>query len=432
MRLGWQYLQASDKEALFNGLISGKPPYPGPFHLEIDPFDACNAQCYFCSSKAIRHGAILPWDRLHLLLEAAHAGGLRSIRLAGGGEPLLYPHFIDLLHWSTQHDVRLDNLTTNGLRLSGALAEALAQSPPLFLNVSLNYATAAGYSQGMGLDPSRFDEVCGNVLQFGQLLRRAHRERDCQIHIQFMLNRDTLNQLPLMFELASRLQVHGLTIRGIQNLPQAERLRPEERRRFINDVTPLAHHYTDTYWIMFDLGCEGLAAEAAELTAAIHAHHGLEVSPDPLLDLFRFCLMPWYSLAVLGSGNVYPCCMLLNDTTIKSLGNLKTQTLDEIWNGPAYQQMRWEVRRSMILGGGYNGSSVVPVHVATMLASGGLRLGRQPARPRRPGSVGQSHHPATFQRERPIHNFSISHVTKSSESGAAHSSPDRRQALNVS
>ena len=351
MRLGWQFLRDEDKQSLFRTMMDERADCPGPFHLEIDPFDACNANCFFCNSKDIRHGAALPWDRLHRLLEDALPRGLRSIRLSGGGEPTLYPQFIEILHWLTAHRIELDNMTSNGLRLSGQIAETLARTPPTYLMISLNYATPASYTRGMGLDSSRFEQVCRNILNFKRLLLESGRDAACQIHIQFMLNRVTLKDVPVMFELADRLQVYGMTIRGIENQPDDERLTPEERQRFMDEVAPLARKYTNNFWIMFSLGTEGLDVETAALTAEIHAHHDSAPAPDPVYDAFRFCLIPWYTMAVLGSGKVFPCCMLLSNSAVEPLGDLKTQSLAQIWNGPAYRKLRREVRHSMLLGG---------------------------------------------------------------------------------
>jgi hypothetical protein len=61
--------------------------------------------------------------------------------------------------------------------------------------------------------------------------------------------------------------------------------------------------------------------------------------------------MPWYSLSVLGSGKVYPCCILLSNESLDPLGDLSKQSLAEVWNGTAFNRYREEIRRSMILAG---------------------------------------------------------------------------------
>jgi MoaA/NifB/PqqE/SkfB family radical SAM enzyme len=50
------------------------------------------------------------------------------------------------------------------------------------------------------------------------------------------------------------------------------------------------------------------------------------------------CIAPWVYLDILPEGTVVPCCS--NPT---ELGNLKFQTLDEIWNGDAMKKLRLEM-----------------------------------------------------------------------------------------
>jgi len=350
MKQGWQFLTDADKNALFEGVMRSEGPCAGPFHIELDPIDACNARCYFCNAADLLKGSKLAWERVEPLLDQAKSRGLRSIRLAGGGEPTIYPNVTDILDWLERNDVRLDNLTTNGLRLSGDLAEAFARVPPAYLNISLNYATATSYERGMRVPASKFDQAVQNVTEFVKLMRARGKGHECEVHVHFMLSRSTLDDLPEMFKLCERMGVHALSIRGVHGEPDEARLTADERARFIREVTPLAREYSQRFWIMFALRLEGLEEETSRLTDELYSAHQTSAEAAEQED-FQYCLMPWYSLAVLGVGKVYPCCILLSDPNVEPLGDLSTQTLDEVWNGPAFQRYRNEIRRSMILGG---------------------------------------------------------------------------------
>lgn len=56
-----------------------------------------------------------------------------------------------------------------------------------------------------------------------------------------------------------------------------------------------------------------------------------------------FCILPWIHLNTWPNGNVYPCC--LTDYR-EELGNMKDNTLEELWNVPRMK----EIRRDMLLG----------------------------------------------------------------------------------
>jgi radical SAM protein with 4Fe4S-binding SPASM domain len=50
-----------------------------------------------------------------------------------------------------------------------------------------------------------------------------------------------------------------------------------------------------------------------------------------------FCVLPWTHLHTWPRGDVYPCCLVDEKTP---LGNLETNTLEELWNAPMIREMR--------------------------------------------------------------------------------------------
>jgi len=52
----------------------------------------------------------------------------------------------------------------------------------------------------------------------------------------------------------------------------------------------------------------------------------------------QVCNYPWSSVCVLSDGRVVPCCRDVNGSYV--LGDLKHQSLSEIWNGPAMVRLR--------------------------------------------------------------------------------------------
>ena len=50
-----------------------------------------------------------------------------------------------------------------------------------------------------------------------------------------------------------------------------------------------------------------------------------------------FCMLPWVHIHGWSDGNAYPCCMSDPDEPI---GNLRDNTLEEVWNNKAYRTMR--------------------------------------------------------------------------------------------
>lgn len=56
----------------------------------------------------------------------------------------------------------------------------------------------------------------------------------------------------------------------------------------------------------------------------------------------QYCEYPWTSLTVMADGNVVPCTQISNSEIV--LGNIKKNTLEEIWNSDEYKKFRnWHI-----------------------------------------------------------------------------------------
>lgn len=128
-----------------------------PISLRLSLTDRCNLRCRYCRPDAVMHtrpAADAPapeiWlDRLRLLQQAAPIAKLRLT----GGEPLLYPHLIDLLRGCRDLGIPDLALTTNGLGLARRAA-ALREAGLKRINISLD-----------SLDPDTYRRLTGGDLQ---------------------------------------------------------------------------------------------------------------------------------------------------------------------------------------------------------------------------------------------------------------------------
>ena len=59
-----------------------------------------------------------------------------------------------------------------------------------------------------------------------------------------------------------------------------------------------------------------------------------------VIDNKTMCLFPWTHMYVHTTGDVFPCCIALPGHKEFSLGNVKTQSIEEIWNGEPYKKLR--------------------------------------------------------------------------------------------
>lgn len=338
---GWQYLRPEDLDTIARGIADGKV-YGGPFHIELDWVDACNANCFFCASSAVHSDKTLSWERAHEILEEARRGGLRSIRLAGGGEPLLHPNLPDLADWLAANDIVLDQVNSNGIALSDSRIAALMTPRTGEVHVSLNYADAESYAEGMRLPAQVFDKVCDGISRLDEA-RRREGARLGRLSVQFFVYKRTLGRIGRMYQLGRRLGADRISFMELYGIDPA--LQYDE-----SDVPAIAAQMRE---IMQDDN-EGRIESLLWSRGAGPAIKAIERElrpdkPEPKIDFnTRFCFIAWYSMTVIGSEAVYPCCFFFDEP--KGLEDLSGKSLDEVWRGPHYTRLRHEFRRWYLTG----------------------------------------------------------------------------------
>jgi len=125
-------------------------PQGGPGFVQIALTNACNARCRFCGFAQIRPEAWVMAEatRLRRGLATLAANGVRYLAFTGG-EPLLYPHLLEILHEAQSLGFRL-LLCSNGSLLTKELVSALAQAGVGHLLISIDAASAQVHESHRG------------------------------------------------------------------------------------------------------------------------------------------------------------------------------------------------------------------------------------------------------------------------------------------
>jgi cyclic pyranopterin phosphate synthase len=126
-------------------------------YLRISVTDRCNLRCVYCMPPQgvpkRPHGEILRYEEIETVARAAAELGITKVRLTGG-EPLVRPGVVDLVHMLARVDGIDDlSMTSNGILLRD-YAQALAQAGLRRVNLSLDT-----------LRPERFRRItrCGEL-----------------------------------------------------------------------------------------------------------------------------------------------------------------------------------------------------------------------------------------------------------------------------
>ncbi len=351
MLFGWDRMTRDDEDRLLRGVVRGGV-HGGPWAIEIQPTNVCNVDCFFCSSKFHRAGQFLDWEGVLLpLLKDAAARDLKSVRLSGGGESLVYPKMRPLLGFLGEHGVRIADVTTNAAPLAKYADEMVAVGLDL-ANISINEPDAERYASTMKTKPRIFDHVLEGIRALRTAADREPEGSRPVIELKFMLWRENRHLLPRMVELGVELGADRIHLNNIIGLEKERRFAPSEIEETKETLTAVIEEDARRERPLLDVWMD----DEPELQRHAFAER-MRVMPGFAPEIERqekrrteYCLMGWYSMTIAATGLVFPCCNFVG-LPDKVTGDIGRQSLAEIWEGADYEAFRREFRRLIVLEG---------------------------------------------------------------------------------
>ncbi len=263
-----------------------------PHVHQIEPTNHCPYSCVMCprSRWMTRELGFMEMglyravvDEIATFDEAVRA---KELELFHFGESLLHPQIFDMVRYAAGKRLAVV-LSVNAPELSPAKAEEILASGPARLIVSLDGYDAASYRQIRG-DAADFATAMANLHHLAELVRKnAPTTRVCVRMIRLKQNETQLEPFRAAWEGS------GIDVEIRPFFPWTEK-------------------------------------ELAELG---------EVQKYPP---YMPCPFPWQYLVVQWDGTVVPCCRDYNG--VNAVGNVREETLRQIWNGERYAAFRRQHR----------------------------------------------------------------------------------------
>ena len=290
-----------------------------PVTLDLEPNNDCNFGCPHCQ---VTHWAK---PRVHLGPESFDRildqfPPLAGVKLQGMGEPLLNKALLPMLRAGEARGTPM-SFFSNGSVMSPAIAQQLASLGGTRITFSIDGATAAVFERiRVG---GKFEKVCENVRR---LVRLRGEARQPAIEVWTVVTRENVGELPDIVRLAKDLGVDAITF-----------------QLFVSDWGKMEmKQYADAARVRStEPEVEALLGQARAVADVIGMP--LKVSRANFLSRDKPCRWPWTSAYVASNGDVVPCCIVADSDTVR-MGNVFEQPFGEIWNGPAYRQLREQIR----------------------------------------------------------------------------------------
>jgi|WetSurMetagenome_2_1015567.scaffolds.fasta_scaffold00534_22 radical SAM protein with 4Fe4S-binding SPASM domain len=282
------------KRIIEKGRISLIPQLPlsTPFVINVDPSSVCNFQCKFCfhsnNEKIIKKG-IMPW---HIYKDIIYDikqfdKKLKTLRLYAFGEPLLNPHFSDMIRYAKNNDVsETIDTTTNGSKLNPKLNLDIIDAGIDRINISVEGVNAHQYKDFSNYDID-FKKYVENIKHLYE------NKKQCTIFIK--INGDIISE--------------------------------EDKNTFLEIFSPISD----------GIAIENVMSCWYDFKMELMPNKNVGVYGQPLKEV-QVCPYIFYNLSINYNGMVSACFLDWNQKII--IGNILTESIKNIWNGQRLQTMR--------------------------------------------------------------------------------------------
>lgn len=303
--------QARNRRRLADDYRDGRTVLRGrPAHLKIELTNFCNLACPMCPHSRMQRPVGYMAPELFRSIVDQAVPELEFAYLHHLGESLFHPRIGELIAYGKRRGAAL-GLSTNATFLTAGKTRALLDSGLDFLVISLDANSPESYAHmRRGGD---FARTVGNVRR---LFAEKHaRKSPLRVVVQMIVSAHNQHEIAAFARAWDGQVVLKVARDWAGQVPLTALLRPPARPALVDPARCAAP--------------AGLALAEAEPAKAAPAPPLFEPSP---------CRMLWTELTVLWDGQVVPCANVYEHQNL--LGDLRTQTLLDVWNGPPLQALR--------------------------------------------------------------------------------------------
>lgn len=276
--------------------------------LYIEPTSMCNLNCKMCfrNSWIEEEQGLMSSEVISKIYKSVQSQkSIEKVVFAGMGEPLIHAKISEMVHHISQM-MKETEIITNGTVLKESVSDNLIDAGLTFLWVSIDSShieSSAQYS----------DVVFKNIEYFNRL-----RKGKCKLGFTFVLTNPSIDDLGRINEFADRFNADQI------NLSQ---------------IIPCE--------LIENLNYDGRLPIGKISRIDINEKHQPRLNYCPFIE-DGCCFIKW-------NGEVVPCMQLLHSSytylfnekrKVMSycFGNIKKQTLSDIWNSDKYRDFRKKVR----------------------------------------------------------------------------------------
>ena len=251
----------------------------------VESTNCCNLECIMCPyTKQTRSKGVMSYELFQKIVDNKWLSHSDFVRFHGMGEPLLNKELINMINYAGERGIKTE-ISTNICLLDSKRSERLLDSSLTQIIMSLDGVNPETYERVR--KKANFKKSVDNIHKFLELKKK--KQSNIWVVLQIICMEEMVEQINDFVE-------YWRSYDGVNEI----------RIRFVND------------W-------------AGNISNESGNNSKKRIYP---------CSLLWESVVIQYDGMVVPCCRDYDSKYI--LGDLKKQSLDEIWNGPAMLKLRRE------------------------------------------------------------------------------------------
>ncbi len=305
----------------------------------------CNLQCPYCYVGDDRLKQELSTQEWFDVIEQIP---FYSFVTLVGGEPLIRKDFISILEKVCKKTCGKVSVVSNGILINEEIVKAFVKNKMMLLSISLD-----GYGENHDLNRGQngiFDKILTNLEMIKSYKKRP------MVDIKTIVLENNLDDLPKLYKLCSDMGFEFLSISFLRNnnLKQNSKLFDKFVPEF-NENYPIKKYFDMEHFKEVYAELEDLSKKSNTL---IRFSPKFENSANPLQkieeffnypenksvnEIYKPCKFPFSNTFITPEGNLYPCLS-------QKMGNVKENTIKEIFNKPNYCYFRKNLKASNVFG----------------------------------------------------------------------------------
>lgn len=304
-----------------NSLVTGREV--APINIEINLTNQCNHNCIWCTYGYLHNnGDTLSADVVRKVLKEARDLGVKSVTWTGGGEPTVHKEFNQLIRCANELGFK-QGLNTNGYLLNEQAISFIASNFS-YVRFSVDAASPATLQKCHGTKGKDFSVITRNI--HAVCTERERKNSNCVVGFSFLIDSSNYEDTIPAVKLAKSLGVDYTQLKPIIHYDR-------DNSQFASN-SQLWKSINHAF-----IQAKELETDQFSVHILDHKFRNIQLANENYGRQYTKCI-GCNLLASIGANGAVDLCCAYKGMKQWAVGNVCSQSLEEIWFGEKRKQLR--------------------------------------------------------------------------------------------